>query len=97
MPCPFCDWTERPEYIAESLHAVAIIDAYPLTRGHTLLMPWYPTMKTSAHPYFTVCPTETAPVTCLRSQQMVLLDVPYDHALEKAASDTAEQTLESRV
>jgi diadenosine tetraphosphate (Ap4A) HIT family hydrolase len=39
MPCPFCDWTARPEYTAESLHAVAIKDGYPLTRGHTLVIP----------------------------------------------------------
>jgi diadenosine tetraphosphate (Ap4A) HIT family hydrolase len=39
MPCPFCDWTDRPEYTAESLHAVAIKDGSPLTRGHTLVIP----------------------------------------------------------
>jgi diadenosine tetraphosphate (Ap4A) HIT family hydrolase len=39
MPCPFCDRIERGEHAAASQHAVAVGDDYPLTRGHTLVLP----------------------------------------------------------
>jgi diadenosine tetraphosphate (Ap4A) HIT family hydrolase len=39
MPCPFCQVVERREYTAESHHAVALNDTFPVTRGHTLVIP----------------------------------------------------------
>ena len=39
MPCPFCDRIAKADHSAESIHAVAIEDEYPLSRGHTLVVP----------------------------------------------------------
>jgi diadenosine tetraphosphate (Ap4A) HIT family hydrolase len=39
MPCPFCERIHRHEYSAESMHAVAFPDGYPLSEGHTLVVP----------------------------------------------------------
>ena len=36
--CPFCD-VHRQSVVAESRHAVAIRDRYPVSRGHTLVIP----------------------------------------------------------
>ena len=35
--CPFCNW-EKPPLLMNSL-AVAIYDKYPVTQGHTLIIP----------------------------------------------------------
>ena len=36
--CPFCD-VARESVVAESRHALAIRDRYPVSRGHTLVVP----------------------------------------------------------
>ncbi len=36
--CPFCNVTNR-SIILESEHALAILDGYPVSRGHTLVIP----------------------------------------------------------
>lgn len=37
-PCPFCD-LDPSKPVASSPHALAIRDSYPLTEGHTLVLP----------------------------------------------------------
>jgi diadenosine tetraphosphate (Ap4A) HIT family hydrolase len=37
--CPFCDLSDRP-LVSRNEHAFAIRDAYPVTRGHTLVIPF---------------------------------------------------------
>ena len=39
LTCPFCSRLTSGEVTAESDHAVAFPDGYPLTRGHTLVVP----------------------------------------------------------
>jgi len=39
LTCPFCSRLTSGEVAAESDHAVAFPDGYPLTRGHTLVVP----------------------------------------------------------
>jgi diadenosine tetraphosphate (Ap4A) HIT family hydrolase len=38
-PCPFCERIKRGEYAVASPHAAAILDAYPISPGHTLIVP----------------------------------------------------------
>jgi len=37
-PCPFCDLSERV-VLGETKHAIAIQDAFPVSRGHSLVIP----------------------------------------------------------
>jgi diadenosine tetraphosphate (Ap4A) HIT family hydrolase len=37
-PCPFCD-TEARAILAESKYAIAIADAFPVSAGHSLVIP----------------------------------------------------------
>jgi diadenosine tetraphosphate (Ap4A) HIT family hydrolase len=39
MTCPFCERIRHGPYTAESTDAVAVRDAYPVTAGHTLVIP----------------------------------------------------------
>jgi len=39
MPCPFCARVETGQFVAANELAVAFPDAFPLTDGHTLLVP----------------------------------------------------------
>jgi len=38
-PCPFCELSSKLEIIAESSSAVAFLDGYPVSKGHTLIIP----------------------------------------------------------
>ncbi len=37
--CPFCELSSNPDIIAESSSAVAFLDGYPVSEGHTLIIP----------------------------------------------------------
>ena len=37
-PCPFCA-IERHRFLIETGHAIALLDAFPVTEGHTLVVP----------------------------------------------------------
>ena len=39
MPCPFCERIEAGDLTAESEHAVAFPDGFPVAEGHTLIVP----------------------------------------------------------
>lgn len=40
MPsCPFCEKIQRREFVLENQLAVALFDAFPLSPGHTLVLP----------------------------------------------------------
>ena len=39
MACPFCDIVQREEHRWASTHAVSFPDAYPLSPGHSLVVP----------------------------------------------------------
>jgi diadenosine tetraphosphate (Ap4A) HIT family hydrolase len=39
MNCPFCDRINARDHVAERATAVAFPDAFPLTPGHTLVVP----------------------------------------------------------
>ena len=38
-PCPYCNRLQAGEALAENDLAAALADAYPITRGHTLIVP----------------------------------------------------------
>lgn len=38
-PCPFCDLIARGPFTAAADHAVAFPDGFPVSRGHTLVVP----------------------------------------------------------
>lgn len=37
--CPFCNLTPKVELICETATAVAFLDGYPVSQGHTLIIP----------------------------------------------------------
>ncbi len=37
--CPFCKYIERKEYLSRNLRAAVLRDRYPVTPGHTLIIP----------------------------------------------------------
>jgi diadenosine tetraphosphate (Ap4A) HIT family hydrolase len=39
MTCPFCKLIVEGTWLCETTHAVAIPDAFPLTAGHSLVLP----------------------------------------------------------
>ena len=39
MPCPLCEKINTGPYVAENDLGVAIADAYPVSPGHTLILP----------------------------------------------------------
>ena len=39
MTCPFCELIVEGTWLCETTHAVAIADAFPLTPGHSLVLP----------------------------------------------------------
>ena len=39
MPCPFCQRISNGDCSAESDHAIAFADGYPVSPGHTLVVP----------------------------------------------------------
>jgi diadenosine tetraphosphate (Ap4A) HIT family hydrolase len=38
-PCPFCA-IQNDRTLLESEHGVAVVDAFPVAEGHTLVVPW---------------------------------------------------------
>jgi diadenosine tetraphosphate (Ap4A) HIT family hydrolase len=38
-PCPFCDRIEARDIVAENDLAVALVDAFPVSPGHRLIVP----------------------------------------------------------
>jgi len=38
-PCPFCHLSDKTEVIFESQDCIAFFDAYPVSKGHTLIIP----------------------------------------------------------
>jgi diadenosine tetraphosphate (Ap4A) HIT family hydrolase len=68
--CLFCDLLvkERSRIVAENSLSYAIRDAYPVTNGHTLLIP-----KRHVSDYFALVPAEVNSINSLMSDQRLLL------------------------
>jgi len=60
MDCPFCPGGIKAKIIAEHGSVFAVEDAYPVARGHTLVIPRRHTLD-----YFSMTPEETRDAECL--------------------------------
>lgn len=70
MSCLFCNiqLNERPRIIAENNLAYAIRDGFPVTEGHTLLIPKRHTLD-----YFGLDPAEVTAINALMAEQKKIL------------------------
>ncbi len=71
MPCPFCT-PENSRILLANTHALAIPDAYPVTPGHTLIIP-----RRHIASFFETRPEEqTAMLELLAAARSLLLNPP---------------------
>ncbi len=72
MPCPFCT-PENSRILLANTHALAIPDAYPVTPGHTLIIP-----RRHIASFFETRPEEqTAMLELLAEARSLLLTPPH--------------------
>ena len=58
--CPFCNLNPKVEIISETATAVAFFDGYPVSKGHTLIIP-----KRHVADYFELSVHEQRAMCCL--------------------------------
>lgn len=51
MKCPFCEFLGKDQLLAENEHAYAFRDAFPVSKGHTLVVP-----KRHDPDFLSICP-----------------------------------------
>lgn len=72
MSCKFCDIVNNKEYLLENDLAVAFFDNYPVSDGHTLIIP-----KRHVETYFDLTSEEMKAIFELSNQVKKLLDEKY--------------------
>lgn len=73
MECPFCSREESSEVILENSFAYAILDRYPVSRGHTLIIP-----KHHISSYFELTFEEQSKLWEVVNSCKVILDQRYN-------------------